>query len=85
MAALEFATEVLGAIRKKKSEEQRPLKTAVARAVVRAPAAQLALLAEVERDLRASGLIQQLETEAADTCRSTSNSRRRSRRRSRSA
>ena len=31
----EFASAVLGAIRKKKSEEQRPLKTRVARAVVR--------------------------------------------------
>jgi valyl-tRNA synthetase len=66
VAALEFATAVLGAIRKKKSEEQRPLKTTVARAIVRAPAAQLALLADVERDLRASGLIQQIETGAAD-------------------
>jgi len=67
VAALEFATGVLGAIRKKKSEEQRPLKTAVARAVVRAPAAQLALLADVERDLCASGLIQRIETAAGDT------------------
>jgi len=60
--ALEFAAGVLGAIRKKKSEEKRPLKTPVARAIVRAPQAQLAMLPDVERDLRASGLIQQLET-----------------------
>ncbi len=64
--SLQFAAAVLGAIRKKKSEEQRALKTPVAKAVVRAPAAQLALLPEVEQDLRASGLIQQLETAAAD-------------------
>jgi valyl-tRNA synthetase len=64
--ALEFATTVLGAIRKKKSEEQRPLKTAVARASIQAPAAQLALLADVEHDLRAAGLIEQIESVAAD-------------------
>ena len=65
--ALHFATAVLGAIRKKKSEEQRPLKTPVALAIVHAPAGLLALLPLVEADLRASGLIQRLETEAADT------------------
>jgi valyl-tRNA synthetase len=60
--ALHFASQVLGAIRKKKSEEQRGLKTAVARAVIRAPKPDLTLFADVERDLRAAGLIQQLET-----------------------
>ncbi|MDQ3349159.1 MAG: valine--tRNA ligase [Acidobacteriota bacterium] len=65
--ALRFATAVLGAIRKQKSEEQRPLKTPVALAIVHAPAALLALLPLVEADLRASGLIQRLETQAADT------------------
>ena len=64
---LQFAAAVLGAIRKKKSEEQRPLKTAVKRAVVRGPAALLSLLPAVEADLRASGLIAQLETAAGDT------------------
>jgi valyl-tRNA synthetase len=64
--ALDFAAAVLGAIRKKKSEEQRPLKTPVARAVVRAPAEQLALLPEIARDLCASGLIERLETASAD-------------------
>ncbi len=63
--ALQFAAAVLGAIRKKKSEEQRPLKTPVAVAVVRAPAALLALLPDVEADLRAAGLIQRLETAPA--------------------
>jgi len=65
--ALQFASTVLGAIRKKKSEEQRPLKTPVARAVVRAPEAQLSLLPDVEADLRAAGLIATLETVPADT------------------
>jgi valyl-tRNA synthetase len=61
-AALEFATAVLGAIRKKKSEEQRPLKTIVACARIHAPASQLVLLGDVEKDLRASGLIERLES-----------------------
>jgi valyl-tRNA synthetase len=67
VAALEFAAAVLGAIRKKKSEEQRPLKTAVARATITAPAAQLELLSLVERDLRASGLIRELEIANGDS------------------
>jgi len=62
---LELAAEVLGAIRKKKSEEQRPLKTAVARAVVRLPDADRALLQACEADLRASALIQELIVESA--------------------
>ncbi|MBA2305967.1 MAG: valine--tRNA ligase [Acidobacteria bacterium] len=65
-AALDFAVAVVGAIRKKKSEEQRPMKTPVARAVIRAPEARLALLAHVEGDLRASGLIREIETMTAD-------------------
>jgi valyl-tRNA synthetase len=64
--ALNFAAAVLGAIRKKKSEEQRPLKTPVDLAIVHAPAAMLSLLPEVERDLRASGLIQRIETSEAE-------------------
>jgi valyl-tRNA synthetase len=63
--ALQFASAVLGAIRKKKSEEQRPLKTAVTRAVVRGPEALLSLLGVVEADLRAAGLIGQLDTAPA--------------------
>jgi valyl-tRNA synthetase len=67
VAALAFASAVLGAIRKKKSEEQRPLKTPVARAVITAPETQLALLPLVEQDLRASGLIREIETRSGDT------------------
>jgi valyl-tRNA synthetase len=66
VASLEFAAAVLGAIRKKKSEEQRPLKTPVARTVIHAPQHELDLLTLVEQDLRASGLIRTLETVSAD-------------------
>jgi valyl-tRNA synthetase len=59
--ALQMAAQVLGDIRKKKSEEQRPLKTPVARVVIRAPEDKLALLADIEQDLRASGQIQQID------------------------
>jgi valyl-tRNA synthetase len=64
---LELAAEVLGAIRKKKSEEQRGLKTAAARVVVRLPEADRALLKECEADLKASGLIQELVVEPASS------------------
>ena len=64
--ALQFASQVLGAVRKKKSEEQRPLKTQVSRIVIRAPQDELALLAEVERDVCASGLIQRIETRVSE-------------------
>ena len=65
-AALTFAAAVLGAIRKKKSEEQRPLKTPVATARISAPANELALLRLVETDLRAAGLIREIETATAE-------------------
>jgi valyl-tRNA synthetase len=64
--ALQFASQVLGAVRKKKSEEQRPLKTPVARIVIRAPEEELAFLPEVERDLRSSGLIERIETRVSE-------------------
>ena len=60
--SLQMAAQVLGDIRKKKSEEQRALKTPVARIVVRAPEDKLELLPDIERDLRASGQIQSIET-----------------------
>ena len=61
---LELAAAILGEIRKKKSEEQRPLKTPVARAVVRLPDGDRALLSHAEADLRASGLIEDLVVES---------------------
>jgi valyl-tRNA synthetase len=60
--ALQMAAQVLGDIRKKKSEEQRQLKTPVARLVIRAPEDKLELLPDIEQDLRASGQIQQIDT-----------------------
>src|SRR4029450_10742341 len=62
---LALAAAVLGEIRKKKSEGQRPLKTGVARAIVRLPDADRALLTSCEADLRASGLIRDLVVESA--------------------
>ena len=64
--ALELAASVLGEIRKKKSEEQRPLKTAVTRALVRLPESDRARLLSAAADLRASGLIQELIVDAGD-------------------
>jgi valyl-tRNA synthetase len=64
---LELAAAVLGEIRKKKSEEQRPLKTAVSRAIVRLPDEDRERLAAAEADLRASGLIQEFVVESAAT------------------
>jgi valyl-tRNA synthetase len=60
--ALQMAAQVLGDIRKKKSEGQRQLKTPVARVVIRAPEHKLELLPDIEQDLRASGQIQQIDT-----------------------
>jgi valyl-tRNA synthetase len=59
--ALQMAAQVLGDIRKKKSEGQRQLKTPVARVVIRAPEHKLELLPDIEQDLRASGQIQQID------------------------
>jgi valyl-tRNA synthetase len=69
--ALELAAAVLGEIRKKKSEEQRPLKTPVARAVIRATDADRTLLSYALPDLKASGLIQALEIEPGDALQVT--------------
>jgi valyl-tRNA synthetase len=67
--ALELAAAVLGEIRKKKSEGQRPLKTPVVRAVVYLPAADRELLLSAEADLRASGFIRDFLIESADALR----------------
>ena len=66
MKALQFASQLLAAVRKKKSEEQRPLKTPVTRMIIRGPEDELALLPEVERDVRGSGLIQRIETRVSE-------------------
>ena len=48
------------------AEEQRPLKTPVAQAIITAPPAQLRMLPLVEQDLRAAGLIREIETRDGD-------------------
>jgi len=64
--ALDVAAQVLGEVRKRKSEAQRPLKTPVTRVLVRATPDQIALLRECEADLMAAGLIERLEHVAGD-------------------
>jgi len=58
---LERAVDVMGAIRRKKSEEQKPLKTPVARLAIRGPAGDLALVEAVRDDLVAVGAVRELE------------------------
>jgi valyl-tRNA synthetase len=65
--ALTFASTVLGAVRKKKSEEQRPLKTVVLRVAIGAPSGQLDLLDDVAGDLGAAGLIERFDTAVAES------------------
>jgi valyl-tRNA synthetase len=60
--ALQVAAQVLAEVRKKKSEGNRSPKTPVARLVIRAPEDTLALLPDVEDDLRAAGYIEQIDT-----------------------
>jgi valyl-tRNA synthetase len=65
--SLDIAVDVLGAIRRKKSEEQRGLKTPVTRVVVRATPDDLARVEEVRGDIIPAGAIGVLETAVADT------------------
>ena len=66
LAALGLAADLLGEIRRTKSEAQKPLRTPVAKLVVRVPSDQRALVDEVKSDVCASGMVQQLQVEAAD-------------------
>jgi valyl-tRNA synthetase len=59
--ALALAADVLGELRKRKSEQQRPLRTPVVRARVLDTADRLTLMPDIASDLRAAGLIQELE------------------------
>jgi valyl-tRNA synthetase len=63
--ALEAAAQVLGEIRRRKSEEQRKLSTPAARVVVRDAPERLRLLAGARGDLEAAGVVQRLELEPA--------------------
>jgi len=60
--ALDVAATVLGDVRKKKSEEQRPMKTAARRVVVRERPERVAVIADVRQDLMSAGFIERLET-----------------------
>jgi len=61
VVALDAASLVLGEIRKKKSEDKRPLKTAARVVRVTDTAERAALLEETRADLVAAGLIERLE------------------------
>ncbi len=75
--ALQLAAQVLGAIRKKKSEEQRPLKTPVARIVIRAPERQArAAAGHRAGPPRRRARFSRSTRWCPKRCRSTSNSRR---------
>ena len=54
--ALNEGCRVLGEVRKRKSEEKKPLRTPVVSAIIRAPRHNLDLLDEVWRDVSASGV-----------------------------
>jgi valyl-tRNA synthetase len=64
--ALALACEVLSEVRKVKSEAKANLRTEVARATVHDTAARLALLPQVESDVRAAGRILSLESVPAE-------------------
>jgi valyl-tRNA synthetase len=64
--ALDAASLVLGEIRKKKSEEKRPLKTPARIVRVMDTAERAALLEETRADLLAAGLIERLEIATGD-------------------
>jgi hypothetical protein len=66
VVALEAASLVLGEIRKKKSEERRPLKTSARLVKVTDTADRVALLEETRADLRAAGLIERLDLAPGD-------------------
>jgi valyl-tRNA synthetase len=64
--ALELTAEVLAAVRKAKSQAQRPMRAPVARLLVRDTPERLQALALGADDLRQAGSIERLETEQAE-------------------
>ena len=62
--ALDVAAMVLGDVRKKKSEQHRPMKTSARRVVVHERPDRVALIADVRQDLMSAGFIERLD--AAD-------------------
>ena len=65
-ATLQVATDVLGEIRRAKSEAHVPLKTPIARAVVRDTPERLERLRQASSDLRAAAYIEELTLDTAD-------------------
>jgi valyl-tRNA synthetase len=65
-ATLQVATDVLGEIRRAKSEARLPLKAPVARAVVRDTPERLERLRPAASDLQAAAYIEALTLDAAD-------------------
>jgi valyl-tRNA synthetase len=63
----EVASEVIGLVRKVKSEQKRSLATPVTRAVVRDTSERLQALGDVQPDVMEAGKIASLETAVADT------------------
>ncbi len=64
--ALAFATDLLGTVRRTKSEAQKPLRTPVARLVVHVDAAGRGLLDAVQADVAAAGFVQRIDAVEAD-------------------
>jgi hypothetical protein len=60
-----YAREVLGEVRKRRSEAKQPLKVPIVRAVIADTAARLAHLDAVEADLRAAVRIDAIERKSA--------------------
>jgi valyl-tRNA synthetase len=67
--AYRIAADVLAAIRKEKTVQQRSLRTAVTRATVHAPAEAMAWFETVRGDVIAAGQIEALDLAAADELR----------------
>jgi valyl-tRNA synthetase len=63
---LEVTAEVLGQVRKAKSQAQRPMRAPVARVLVRDTAERLLALDLGVDDLRAAGAIERVDTEVQE-------------------
>jgi valyl-tRNA synthetase len=61
------ASDVIGELRKSKSEAKRSMRTAVAEATVADTPDRLLLLGLVEADVRAAGHVEQLSTSESNT------------------
>ena len=66
-ATLHVTTDVLGEVRRAKSEARLPLKAPIARAIVRDTSERLDRLRPAVTDLKAAAFIESLELESADT------------------